>query len=228
MANFQDYASQFRPVELEFFAEDELVEIVPNFSLPADSTLDCIGGEYGPFRPNMVTQIPLWMALALHKRKRCAIRAPEWMNPQNLQRVYEEERIDQSTFQELPFYYIEIATLLLRDAKDTFGDELYQVQTLVEQVRKLRKTKIEAGLKMLQGPMTVKMNNLSSMECNMIRPYFLSSLDRYHRHAAMEAEPSLPAPSSQPIAAATAPEDLSASQPVAAPRQLRRTTTIHS
>lgn len=66
-------------------------------------------------------------------------------------------------------------------------------------VRKVRKNKVEAGLALLNGPMTVKMNNLSSMECNMIRPFFLSALDRYHRHAKMErlGQPGGPAGESQ-------------------------------
>uniref|UniRef100_A0A061QMR5 Dna replication complex gins protein psf2-like n=1 Tax=Tetraselmis sp. GSL018 TaxID=582737 RepID=A0A061QMR5_9CHLO len=108
MALFEDYVSKFSPQELEFFAEDELVQIVPNFSLPQDTTLDCVSGEYGPFQPNILAEVPLWMALALHKRKRCAIRPPEWMNPDNLQNVYEEERREHTVFQALPFHYVEV------------------------------------------------------------------------------------------------------------------------
>lgn len=184
MAGFEDYGSKFTARELEFFAEDELVTIQPNFSMDA---LDCIGGEYGPFVPNVLTDVPLWMALALHKRKRAVIVPPDWMEPESLARVLEEERRETATFEPLPFYYIEIAVLLLRSAKDTFGEKLYRVQSLVEQVRKVRMNKIQAGLALLDAPLTVKLNNLSSMECNMIRPFFLSSLDRYYRHAQMSA-----------------------------------------
>ena len=40
--------------------------------------------------------------------------------------VYDQERDSSAVFQELPFYYIEIAHLLLRHAKDCF-DDLYKV-----------------------------------------------------------------------------------------------------
>ena len=36
-------------------------------------------GTFGPFRPSQVTQVPLWMALMLHKRRKCRINPPEWL-----------------------------------------------------------------------------------------------------------------------------------------------------
>ena len=48
-------------------------------------------------------------------------------------------------------------------------------------VRKVRSTKIDAGLKVLNGPMTVKLNNLSAMECNVIRPFFQGALNRFYK-----------------------------------------------
>ena len=58
-----------------------------------------------------------------------------------------------------------------------------QVQDLVETLRKVRFTKVDAGLRILAGPMTVKLNNLSAMECNLIRPFFAGALDRFYRLA---------------------------------------------
>ena len=40
-------------------------------------------------------------------------------------------------------------------------------------------SKIYAGLQVLQGPMTVKLNNLSAMECNVVRPFFQGSLGQF-------------------------------------------------
>lgn len=37
-------------------------------------------GDFGPFRPQIATQVPLWLAVALKKRGKCTIRAPEWMS----------------------------------------------------------------------------------------------------------------------------------------------------
>jgi hypothetical protein len=42
-------------------------------------------GTYGPFQPNMPSDVPLWLAIMLHKRKKCRIQPPRWMNPQHLQ-----------------------------------------------------------------------------------------------------------------------------------------------
>ena len=97
---------------MEFFAEDEPITIVPNFSLPAADRrhtlllcgehqgslfqhllLNCLDltlylqTEYGPFRPNTLLEVPLWLAIALHTRKKCRIQPPEWMDPDNLQRT---------------------------------------------------------------------------------------------------------------------------------------------
>ena len=44
-------------------------------------------------------------------------------------------------------------------------------------------TKIQSGLKALQGPMTVKLNNLAAMECNVIRSLFQGALDRFWKQA---------------------------------------------
>lgn len=54
-----------------------------------------------------------------------------------------------------------------------------QVRELVEDVCKVRMSKIYAGLQVLQGPMTVKLNNLSAMECNVVRPFFQGSLGQF-------------------------------------------------
>jgi len=37
-------------------------------------------GDFGPFTPQIVTQVPLWLAIALKKRGKCSIRPPQWMS----------------------------------------------------------------------------------------------------------------------------------------------------
>ena len=44
-------------------------------------------GTFGPFRPSQVTQVPLWMALMLHKRRKCRINPPEWLAVAQLEGV---------------------------------------------------------------------------------------------------------------------------------------------
>lgn len=41
-------------------------------------------GTYGPFQAQMETQVPLWLALALYKMKRCRINPPQWLDADEL------------------------------------------------------------------------------------------------------------------------------------------------
>ena len=56
---------------------------------------------------------------------------------------------------------------------------MLQTRELIEMIRKVRFNKIDSGLQMLQGPMTVKLNNLSAMEINTIRPFFARALNQF-------------------------------------------------
>ena len=42
-------------------------------------------GTFGPFTPNMPIQVPLWLAVFLHKREKCQVEPPAWMALQVLQ-----------------------------------------------------------------------------------------------------------------------------------------------
>lgn len=44
-----------------------------------------VQGEFGPFNPNQECQVPIWMAHTLWKRKKCTIKAPEWLNAAHLE-----------------------------------------------------------------------------------------------------------------------------------------------
>lgn len=149
-------------------------------------------GEFGPFRPNTECQVPLWLAITLWKRKKCTVRAPEWMDPIYLSNVLEEERSDPAAFQPLPFHHIEIAHCLFTAGIDealpqeVFGENLPQVKELVHLVQKARMSKILSGLGQLNGPVTVKLNNLGSMEINTVRTFFGGSLDMFYKVSQME------------------------------------------
>ncbi|KAK0591614.1 hypothetical protein LWI29_004865 [Acer saccharum] len=71
------HISLFSPQEIEFMAEDELVEIVPNIRM---DPLNFISGDFGPFFPQIPAKVPLWLAVALKKRGKCTIRPPQWMS----------------------------------------------------------------------------------------------------------------------------------------------------
>eukprot|EP00887_Chlorella_sp_A99_P006366 scaffold3.g6366.t1 len=229
------------PEEMYFMAKDEVITIVPNFSLPTENgTMQCFSvraqagtlrdgrgrqGEYGPFQPNREVDVPLWLALTLWKRKSASLKPPAWMDVTHLEAVLALERQDASAFQPLPFHYIEarIAHFLFTAGTDAalpaevFGDALARVRDLVELVQKARMNKILAGLATLQGAMTVKLNNLAAMEINTVRPFFLGALDMFLRQQRLEEAP-LGGEASQPGGSRL----LGSGQAAAPARQLRR------
>jgi GINS complex subunit 2 len=213
----------FSPREIDFFAQDDLITIVPKFSIQTPTRkLDCIMGSFGPFGPGRECEVPLWMALALWKRKKCDIKPPEWMDPEYLQTVLDLERGDPLSFQPLPFHYQEIAQFLFTAGtqeslpKAVFDDKEAKVRDLINLIQKTRLGKILQGLSSIQEAAAVKLNNLSAMELNAVRAFFAGTLDEFTRHANMREH--------APLAAYTVGEDAS-QQPVedASPaRQLRR------
>lgn len=61
----------------DFLAEDELIEIVPNFRY--EKKLNLIIGDFGPFAPATPTRVPTWMALNLYRQDKCKIILPSWI-----------------------------------------------------------------------------------------------------------------------------------------------------
>ncbi|XP_050209791.1 DNA replication complex GINS protein PSF2 isoform X1 [Mercurialis annua] len=168
--------SLFSPEEVEFMAEDELVEIVPNLKM---DSLNFISGDYGPFYPQIAAQVPLWLALALKKRGKCTIRPPQWMSIENLTQVLESER-DSHAFQPLPFHYVEISRLLFDHARDDISD-VYIVRSLTEDIRDVRFHKVETNLEKFTAS-TVTWKNMSAMEVNIIRAFAGRALQAFYKH----------------------------------------------
>ena len=59
--------AQLTAAELEFIAEDQLIEIVPKFK---HGPLHLIQGDFGPFVPQARAKVPLWLAITLKKRQK--------------------------------------------------------------------------------------------------------------------------------------------------------------
>ena len=59
----------------------------------------------------MEVRLPLWLALSLCQKKKCRIVIPEWLSVEYLQQKVADERVA-SQFQEMEFYYTEIALML--------------------------------------------------------------------------------------------------------------------
>ncbi|XP_055811298.1 DNA replication complex GINS protein PSF2 [Solanum dulcamara] len=178
MANHSDNSVAFSAAELEFLAEDEMVEIVPNMRM---EPLNLISGDFGPFRPQIAAQVPLWLAVALKKRGKCTIRPPEWMSVEKLTQVLEAER-DAEKFQLLPFHYVEISRLLFDHAHEDIPD-IYMVRSLIEDIKDVRFHKIGTGLEIISKEVTyaLRLKNLSAMEANIVRPFVTKALQTFHK-----------------------------------------------
>ncbi|RWS11205.1 DNA replication complex GINS protein PSF2-like protein [Dinothrombium tinctorium] len=81
----------------EFIAEEEIVEIIPNFKY--DKQLNLISGDFGPFLPSVPVKVPLWLALNLQRQHKCTIVVPQWI--QELQRLQEAQE-NSDTLIEMP------------------------------------------------------------------------------------------------------------------------------
>eukprot|EP00949_MAST-11_sp_MAST-11-sp1_P003254 g3254.t1 len=176
------------PAEREFFAEDEKVVIMPNFT---GGMINLIAGNFGPFQPQMKVEVPLWLAVALKKRNRCNIQPPVWLNADYLDVKLKEDQEErnrptlqgENTRYPLPFYFIEISHVLLNEAPDDVEDS-ERVRCLLEDIQNLRMAKLREGSHMMmkraksgENPMA-SLAGVSSMELGRVHDTFLESLNK--------------------------------------------------
>jgi len=76
------------PSELEFFAGQEDIEILPRFDSPM---MWLISGDLGPFKAGIPIKVPLWIALHFRAQNKCKIIAPLWMSKGYLEELKEVE-----------------------------------------------------------------------------------------------------------------------------------------
>lgn len=88
--NSSTFVNMMHPAEIEFLAENEIIQIVPTFNHASHVHLIC--GSYGPFRAGLPLNVPIWVALNLRQKKTCRILAPDWMTVDKLQERLEEEK----------------------------------------------------------------------------------------------------------------------------------------
>ncbi|KAG0266525.1 DNA replication protein psf2 [Mortierella polycephala] len=164
------------PLEIEFLAENEMIEIEPFIASGQD--LELLGGTLPPLRPQRLIKVPLWMAISLKKKQKCKIATPEWMTVESLQRSLKEEQ-DQERFSALPYHYMELAQLLLENACDDISSA-DAVRTLLKDLREARQSKARQGVAAL-GLTYLQMDNIGLMEINEIRPFFTKAFNEIQK-----------------------------------------------
>jgi len=58
--------------------------------------------------------VPLWLGIYLKKRSKCKINAPEYLTAEFLSEKFNEEKLLQNQFAELPFNFEEISSIILK------------------------------------------------------------------------------------------------------------------
>jgi GINS complex subunit 2 len=71
----------FTASQIQFFAEDELITVIPKVSLPK---MQFIHGNEGPFESGYPVQICLWLALSLKQSNKVSIQPPEWLRVETI------------------------------------------------------------------------------------------------------------------------------------------------
>ncbi|KAJ7241906.1 DNA replication complex GINS protein PSF2 [Mycena haematopus] len=158
------------PPELELIACEQTIEIIPLIRMEKTAF---IAGAYGPLRPPHRASIPIWMALNLKQKKKCHIVAPEWLSVEFLEAKIKQETT-QAEFTKLPFRFAEISRVLLDGASDDLQNP-DKLRTLLQDLREARQAKARAGLENLEHSI-LGLSNLSAMEINEIRPFFIQAM----------------------------------------------------
>lgn len=164
--------------EVEFLSEKEIVTIVPNFSL---DKIYLIGGDLGPFNPGLQVDVPLWLAVNLKQRQKCRIVPPQWMEVEMLQAKKQEE-IDSKFFTAMSNgHYMELTQLLLKHATDDIP-KADDIRTLTKDIWDLRTAKLRSSIDTFtkSDATHAKLNFLTLMELNTVRPFLTKALDTIH------------------------------------------------
>jgi len=97
------------PQELEFFAEESRITVIPSFT---ETSIEIMSGRFGPFKAQKPIEIPLWLAVYLKTRKKCKISIPLIYNEDFLENKIKEEKEDKIGLKNLPSNFYEIFQIL--------------------------------------------------------------------------------------------------------------------
>lgn len=167
--------------ENEFLAEDYMISIMSGVN---HIKLNFISGTYGPFYASMPCKVPLWLAMTLRKRGKCTIIVPDWMSVQSLEKFISDEK-NQATLGDLPFYYVEIANLILNNARDDVSQP-DKTAALIQDLENIRMDRIRIGVLSIaetvynnRSVVVAALNNVANMEILNIRSFFLNSMNDF-------------------------------------------------
>ena len=116
------------PSWIEFQSENDLIDIVPNFTAPTLSLLQC---DVGPFKAGQPLSVPFWLGSSLRKRQKCRIIQPNWMSVDTLEEVKEAEK-QSAIFTELPDPHMFVKAQLITDVGNDDLTRTDEVRTAIK------------------------------------------------------------------------------------------------
>ena len=157
--------------ESDFISENYLIEIIPNFHA---EKISLVSGDYGPFKPNKIIKIPLWLAVKYRNNNQCKMLIPSTYENSYLNGVLESEKENKTSLFDLPPNFFEISNILFNNAEDDFED-IKKTRCFVADIKTIRQNKINNMLKNIKNDdLYLKLNGLTSMELEQIRPLLKS------------------------------------------------------
>eukprot|EP01134_Creolimax_fragrantissima_P001013 CFRG1013T1 len=154
--------------EVNFYAEDSMIGIIPSFKL---EQLHLISKSYGPFQPQRTTRVPLWLALELKGSKRCKLVCPDWLTVEELKKSSQREQKNETGWEKMHPAYLEVSMALLCNAADDIENPS-EVRHLLNTIWDARFAKIKKQLHHLEAEsIMVRLTNLTMMEINRTRQF---------------------------------------------------------
>ena len=146
---------------------------MPNFR---EEAFAFVSGTFGPFRPAKPVTVPLWLAVYLKERNKCQVQPPRWFDYEYLCKVKAvEKELGDMFSEEIPYYYFEVANLLLNNCADEF-QSVQKMKSVIEDIFELRREKLVRMLKNVEPQTPVKfLSNVGAVELNSIRPAFTAA-----------------------------------------------------
>eukprot|EP01038_Epipyxis_sp_PR26KG_P013276 gene13276-17789_t len=178
-------------IENEFLGENSLITVISHVDHPQFLFLS---GNFGPLTSGMPCDIPLWLAITLRKKGLCTIKTPDWMTIEALETSVSNERT-QKILGNVPFQYMEIAQLLLTNARDDIQAP-DKVSVLLQDLEGIRMDRIRQGVLDIaesinnsESVVSAALKNVSSQEILTMKRFFLGSMNTFYKLCPLDNAP---------------------------------------
>ncbi|CAH2244232.1 probable DNA replication complex GINS protein PSF2 [Pararge aegeria] len=167
------------PYEIEFIGENRIVSIIPNFSY---DKIFLISGEFGPFRAGLPMNVPLWLAVMLKQKQKCRLVPPDWMDMDVLENIKEEEKLSRF-FTKMPNEHYMVEAKLILGAASEDIPRAAEIKTIIKDIWDIRMSKLRTSMDALMksGGSYGRLDHLTMMEINSVKPLLPQAMDELHR-----------------------------------------------